>query len=326
MTKRIDIKTASQEAAKTIYQDILDALSAALMSYDPAILVSHVGFPFRMSTLERDFLIESEEDWLRSARLFHQNLVSLGVNHYIRLVSDADFLSENYIEGRHVTHTLCNATPVVPSYENRTVLTRKDGVWRIIQMDSAMQNDRWPISMPKVDITHKPVWNKPEPGADIRCTSASPIALYQTYLDALTRTVMEDDFNGWCEMCDFPHTIHMEQIDEVIETSEQIRPFFNMLRAQITEHKVDTFTRKADHAEFISASQICGYHTTNLTSKGEVKLGPVAGRYILNRTGTTWRMVSVTNSLANAKFPYSLPELSDALVSMRDIQERTTRQ
>ena len=83
--------------------------------------------------------------------------------------------------------------------------------------------------------------------------------------------------------------------------------------------------RQASHAEFISATQLCGYHMTTFESKGEVRLGPVAGRYILNRTGTAWRMHSVTNSISNTEFPYSQPEPGDALISLREIQERTLK-
>lgn len=326
MTERINISTTSQEAAKLIYQDVLDALSAAIMTYDPEVLMSRVGFPLRMSTQEQEFVIENEGDWLQSAQAFHRSLMSLGVNHYIRLVASADFLSENYIEGRHITHTLRNATPVVPSYENRVVLGRIDGIWKFTEIHSAMENDRWPISIPRVDIARKPNLGEVDPALDIRRTSASPLALYQDYLDASTKTIVENDFNGWCALSDFPHMVHIDKVDEFIETPAEIRPFFEMLQNQISVHKVDQFERKAERAEFLSASQICGYHTTCLYSKGDLKLGPVAGRFILNRTGTTWRMTSVTNSVANAEFPYSLPELSDALVSLREIQERTTRQ
>lgn len=326
MNTRISFSTASQKAAQEIYQYALDELSTAMLEFDPAVLINRVGFPFRMSTLEREFLIEDQQDWLTCAHMFHENLKSQGVNHYVRLVTEADFLSENYIEGRHVTHTLRNATPIVPAYENRTTLARIDGQWKITQMDSGMENDRWPISVPKIDITKKPNWTKAEPSADIRCTNASPIALYQNYLDAISQTNMDGDFDGWCELCDFPHSVHMETIDEVIETPDQIRPFFDMLDRMIRENKIDTIQRKAERAEFISASKICGYHYANLISDGEVRIGPIASRYILNRTGTTWRMASVTNSVSNTEFPYSLPELSDALVSLRDIQERTIRQ
>lgn len=325
MTEERD-KSASQIAAEGIYQEVLDALSDAVMRVDMDVLKERIGLPFRMRTQAQEFIIETQDDWLASAKRFSENLKSMGVNHYIRLVTDAEFLSANYIQGRHVTHTLRNALAVVPSYENRATLTRKDGIWRISEMDSMIQNNRWPITFTKVDKNSVPAWTDDSPSADARRNSVAPKVIYQDYLDEMSRINMAHDFEGWCARCDFPHTVHMDQVDEVIESPEQIRPFFDMLSNEIRTHKIDRFERTTEHAEFLSATQICGYHQTNLYANGAVKLGPVASRYILTRTGTQWRMSSVTNSLSNSEFPYARPVPSELLVSLRDIQERTTRQ
>ena len=76
MTERIEISTASQDAAKLIYQDVLDVLSAAVVNYDPEVLASRIGFPLKMETQGEEFVIETLEEWLRSARAFHNSLES----------------------------------------------------------------------------------------------------------------------------------------------------------------------------------------------------------------------------------------------------------
>lgn len=296
------------------------------MRVDIEVLKTRISLPFRMRTQSQEFIIESQEDWLESAKRFSANLKSMGVNHYIRLVTDAEFLSENYIQGHHVTHTLRNALAMVPPYENRATLTRKDGIWRISEMDSTIQNNRWPITFTKVDENTTADWKQNGADADARRASVSPREIYQDYLDEMSRINMDHGFEGWCARCDFPHTVHMDQVDEVIEGPDQIRPFFDMLSNEIKSNDIDSFQRVTEHAEFLSATQICGYHQTNLYANGVLKLGPVASRYILTRTGTDWRMSSVTNSLSNSEFPYARPQPSELLVSLRDIQERTTRQ
>ncbi|MEM7472660.1 MAG: hypothetical protein AAF340_15025 [Pseudomonadota bacterium] len=317
--------TASQQAAREIYQRVLDMMTDALMSNDEPTLISGVVYPFRVSTMEQDFIIESPMDWLECTSRFRKNLLTQGVNHYIRLATDAEFLSENYIRGSHVTHTMRNANVVVAPYENRATLTRVDGVWRFSELDSAIQNNRWPISMARVPKTGERLWAKDLSESDIRRSSASPKAIYQNFLDELGVINFAGDFEAWCEKCEFPHYVHIEQVDEVIETPDHIRPFLEMVTQQIEKLGTDKINRKATHAEFISATQLCGYHSTTFETNGEVRLGPVAGRYILNRSGTSWRMVSVTNSLSNTEFPYSQPKPGDALVSLREIQERTLR-
>ncbi len=296
------------------------------MTVDTEMLIHHIAIPFRMRTKTQEFIIESEADWIDCTTRFSDNLRSMGVNHYIRLVTDAEFLSENYIQGRHVTHTMRNAQALVPAYENLTTLTRKDGVWQISEMTSSIENSRWPIGMTKVTDNGSLPHIDTDQLSDARRASVSPLVIYQDYINDLSRINLADDFEAWCARCEFPHSVHIDQVDEIIESPSQLHPFFDMLRREIETHKIDRMVRTAEHAEFLSGTQICGYHQTNLYSGSEVKLGPVASRYILKRTGTEWRMTSVTNSLSNAEFPYARPEPSELLVSLRDIQERTTRQ
>ncbi|MEM6595054.1 MAG: hypothetical protein AAF672_09700 [Pseudomonadota bacterium] len=324
MTKPLSHSPAVQDA-REIYQTMLDVMTDALLSNDQPTLMSGVVYPFRMSTMEEEFIIESALDWQACTEAYRKNLLAQGVNHYIRLVTDAEFLSENYIRGSHITHTLRNANVVVPAYENRAILTRVDGVWRFSELDSALKNNRWPISMAHVSKDEKRTWVDDLPESDIRRTNASPKAIYQNFLNELSVINMSGDFEAWCERCAFPHYVHIENVDEVIETPDQIRPFLNMISEQIDTLNIDAINRQATHAEFIGATQLCGYHTTTFESAGEVRLGPVAGRYILERTGTAWRMTSVTNSISNSQFPYSQPEPGNALVSLREIQERTKK-
>lgn len=304
-------------------------MTAAVLTSDEAALVDGVSFPFRVGTMEEEFIIEDPQDWLSCAARFLQTLQSQGVNHYIRLCTEAEFLSDNYISGHHVTHTMRNANAVVPAYENRATLVRVDGTWRFSEIEVPLRNTRWPISTVYVDGAPPSNTARPAPPpaaeADVRRSSASPKELYQTFINELSAINLADDFEAWCAKCEFPHSVHIEQVDEVIETPDHIRPFLDMLGERIETLQIDQIDRVADHAEFISATRLCGYHTTTFFSKGEAKLGPVLGRYILNRTGTSWRMGSVTNSLSNPEFPYAQPNPGDALVSLREIQERTLK-
>ena len=319
----MDVYSASDLAAREIYQGLLDQLSDGLMANDNASMVDGMSFPFRKTTLNEEFIIESAKDWLISVEKFREALHSQGVNHFIRLVTDASFLSENYITGRHMTYIMRNAVSAVEPYENRSTLVRKDGVWRVTEMNSTLNNAHWPISLPQVAQGDLSDWIEDGAEADARRWSTSPKVIYQTFMNGLSRSNLENDFEAWCDHCAFPHSIHMATVDEVAEEPAHIRPFFDMLSTQIAKLEIDEIDRRTDNAEFISATKICGYHITNLRSKGVSKLGPVSSRYILERFGTQWKATSITNSVKNTAFPYSIPELGDALVTLRAIQERT---
>ena len=320
MTKISDISAA--DAAHVIYQELLDEMSEAMLRLDEEALCDGVQFPLQLTTMTESFIIENKEDWLKSARSFHQSLQAMGVNHYIRLASGAEFLSENYIQGHHVTHIMRNAEKMVPDYANRFTLTRVDGRWRVSAVDTALQNQHWPLMSPRVDPGATPKWQEVSPEADARRKSTSPMSIYQTYLDRLTLTNMEDDFEGWCALCAFPHSVHINQVDQLIQDPAGIRPFFEMLSDMIKEQGITRFSRRATRAEFLSPTQICGYHTTTLGDDDGVKLGPFESRYILTRVGTRWRMSSVTNTVANDTFPYDQPEPSQTLVTLQEIQKR----
>jgi len=205
----VNSNTTSNEAAQAIYQEFLDTLSEATLRYDPSVLGDAVQLPMKLTTLNEEFVIETLEDWMDSITRFNQFMVSMGVNHFIRIATKAEFLSENYIEGVHVTYIMRNAEKVVPDYECRTALTRVDGQWRMNTLDTSMENDRWPFVSPRVNENRKAIWREVLPEADARRKSTSPLSIYQTYLDRLTLTNMEDDFEGWCALCNFPHSVHI---------------------------------------------------------------------------------------------------------------------
>lgn len=313
------------QSCKAIFQTVLDLTSDALMAFDQEVLTAHVGLPVHMRTQTSKFTLETHEQVLSGLKVMQQSFKAQGVNHYIRLLTHAEYLSEDYIEGHYITHTLRNAVPVVPAFPNRAILRRKDDQWQFTQVDSAMQNAKWPISTPRIKEGETPFWQNVDHSLDARRADQSALTLYQDFLNALTDTNHTHDFDGWCALNTFPHYVHMENVDKVIETEAQIQPFFEMISTLLREHGFDRLERIADHAEFLSGDTICGYHKTNFYTGDTAGMGPVDSRMILKREDTDWKMYSVTNSVANDQFPYSFPELCDGIVTIEKIQERTRK-
>ena len=309
-------------AALTLYQEALDIMSDAILACDLEMLQTRIKLPYRSVTLNSDTIIETRDD-LRAAWLeFGRSLQGLGVNQFIRLASDAEFMSADYIQGYHVTHTLRNGTRVVPSYSNRMVLQRIGEVWKLTEVDSAVKSLSWPMSSVRVPDGSVDLIGFSSAENDIRRSAAEPIAVYQRFLDALTRATFEDDFDAYCARCSFPYSTHGESDDTILRTPEDVRPFFAMLRKLLHDLQADTFERSAAQAEFLSGNQICGYHTTTMSRNGVTVLGPIQSRMVLERTGADWKLKSVTNTVANEHFPYAEPEPSEQLVTIRQIQER----
>ncbi|MGB7244451.1 MAG: hypothetical protein WBC93_20485 [Sulfitobacter sp.] len=308
--------------ASVLYQAVLDKLSQAYLDQDFETIRAHVVLPFTRRTLCSETLLETDEDLIRGASAFSRALQGLGVNQFIRLVTDAEFLSPDYIEGHHVTHTLRNAVRVFPSYSDRFVLKRDNGCWKITEHDSALNNSKWPfdvLSFRGQDTTLRGIERQFD---DVRRTAAEPFVLYQNFLDALTITHLQNDINAYCALCSFPYSAHCGTKDTDVISINEVQPFFGMVSEMIGKYAIDDVKRSASRAEFISGNRICGYHTTTYKSGGKDVVDPIGSRMILERVGTKWLLKSVTNALSDECLPFEELTSTGALLTLQEIQER----
>ncbi|WP_299402880.1 hypothetical protein [uncultured Roseobacter sp.] len=309
--------------ALTVYQETLDVLSNAIMTDDTGTALARTKLPHLHRTLSSEVVVETPEDLVKGILAFGQAVKGLGATNLVRLATEAEFLSENYIAGYHVTHTLRDAVPVVDSYASRMVLLREDGVWKMLEVESMLDNPHWPIYIPRVHHHAGRTQALASPENDARKQAVHPLTIYQSFIEDLSAANTEDDFETYCSYLLFPYTSHTEFADTIIATPEDVRPFFDMLRDTMREKSCDRLVRRAEDAEFISSDLICGYHATEFCAGETCVFGPIKSRMILKRENTNWYLKSVTNSLANSRFPYNVPKPSNALVTLRTIQERT---
>ncbi|MEP2641158.1 hypothetical protein [Roseobacter sp.] len=309
--------------ALALYQQTLDVMSHALMNGDQATSLAYTKLPHLRRTLRSKVVVETAEDLATGRDIFLKALKGLGATNLVRLATDAEFLSDNYIAGHHVTHWLRDAVPVVESYANRMVLLREDGIWKLQELESSLDNPHWPIHIPRVLRDGVRFDRLTAPESDARMQAVDPLSIYQSFINNLSVANMNDDFDTYCSYMLFPHSAHTEFADTTISTRADVRPFFDMMREQRINLHQGRLVRQAESAEFISGDLICGYHTTAFLTGDTVIRGPIKSRMMLKREGTAWYMKSVTNSLANTRFPCTVPKPSDALVTLRTIQERT---
>lgn len=308
---------------KFIYQEVLDVLSDAIMTGNAPTALARTKLPHLRRTQSSETIVETEKDLINGLLTFGDALKGLGTTNLVRLVVEAEFLSENYISGYHMTHILQDAKPVMASYANRMVIVRNKGVWKMLEVDSMLNNLRWPIYIPRVRQDEANKIPPPLPENDARKQSSSPLDTYQHFIDDLSLASNQDDFHQYCSHLMFPYSSHTDTSDTVIPSAEQVRPFFEMLRDTIKEKHCNRIIRRAHDADFVSSDLICGYHTTEFCADDVPHFGPIKSRMLLQRKGTNWYLKSVTNSLQNSSFPYHVPQPSNALVTLRTIQERT---
>lgn len=304
----------------TIYQEWLDVMSEPLLHGRVEILQKYVSLPYLHRSEDNRTVIETVEDMTHGFKSFSDSLQAHGANQIVRLVSFAEYLSDDYIQGAHVTHVLRNATPVIPSFVSKLSLRRCPTHWKLVENYGGYSHGEWPVRVMRFGEVTPNAQNR---DVDARRESAQPLALYQRFLNAMTRANVTHDLDAYCSLCNFPYTSHTRDDDTVVSGPDDVKPFFDMLSALLEEHKIEEFARIADHAEFISGDTICGYHTSRFMSEGTEKLPAIKSRIILRRIGTRWFLHSITNAIANATYPYSDPVAVNDLVPERVIQERT---
>ncbi len=304
-----------------IYQDWLDKASGPILQADGDQLLEFFSLPYLHQAKDNRTVIETREDLVSGMQTFSASLHALGANQYIRLVDSAEYLNDDYISGVHVTHVLRNATPVMPGFVTQIVLRRFTKTWKLVENIGEYAHGTWPVRIMRVAQCDTNSLRASK--TDARRDAAQPMALYQRFLNALTRTNVAGDFDAYCSMLNFPYTSHTLVNDDIICDKSEVRPFFDTLSELLERHKIDNCARIADHAEFISGDTICGYHTTHFMRDGTHALEAVKSRMILRRTGTHWFLHSVTNALAKDHVLYADQDQKASLITQRAIQERT---
>lgn len=304
----------------TIFQGWLDKSARAMFDLDMDACFECVSLPFCSSAGSKSTLIESRAEMEEAIRLFIENIKGQGANQYIRLASDAEYLSPDYIEGHYIVHALRNATPVLPSYASRVVLRRSDAGWLLVEMSSENNSGIWPMLGLRFQST--PSIRK-SPEHDARRNAMDPLTIYRDVVSRLSNATRMQDFDAFCALCRFPFAAHSYDHDSIRRSPEDARPYFTLFAKQLHDLGVDDITWSDLQAEFIRTDGLCGYHLTRFLSGGKEVASPMKNRLILRREGTRWQIECLTLSLTGP-MDARLKDITitDELVTQKELQER----
>ena len=293
------------EEAKKIYQANLDAVSEAVFSGNADDVSEYICLPHMMRTLNGTYAINTPEDFRDLVLQIHASLRKDRATHYIRAVRDVSVVRDDLIEGTHTTHIPNGSNYVVPVYENRMRLIREGGKWKVSAAENAIENVAWPIksiqvnsgSLHDLDLTAQ---------ADHVATQT-----YQMFIDALTKVNVEDDEQGWTDLCVFPHKVIIDHVETWINDPEDLKPFLEMVNGILAKDKRAVFRRTANFATALDSHTIRGYHVATLIGPDGDIIPPVRSRMTIRLVDRAWKMIEVLNSISNEVFPYSEPIVSE---------------
>ncbi len=138
----------------------------------------------------------------------------------------------------------------------------------------------------------------------------SPLALYQTALDAVSAAVLAGDFAAYLAMLDLPYLVRMADGDVVLTRPQELEPTFRALSQGLARRGVTHYERVAREAQFQRADRIIGRHFTHMIA-GTDRIAPphAASAALVRREDGRWRFTEASYPFPRADWP-----LTDAMI------------
>ena len=130
------------EAASTIYQRNLDAVSAATWRGDFTTMMDHLALPNSMVTEDAAMIISSIDEMVIVATEFRDHLKDQGADAYDRVCLSAEYVNDYHdvIVGIHETRITQNGTLLRDPYLNRMTLLLRQGRWKGVLIEAETSN------------------------------------------------------------------------------------------------------------------------------------------------------------------------------------------
>jgi hypothetical protein len=135
-------------------------------------------------------------------------------------------------------------------------------------------------------------------------------AILQDYLDAVAKTVMEDDWPSYRDAVSLPCHVISHDESKVVSTEADLRAGFEQFRDTLRFHQVTDYIRLVESASLLDHDLISGSYISHLLARSYRILSPFRSQMTLRLQGSRWRAVSVTNGLANSRWPLIRLQLS----------------
>ena len=131
----------------TIYQDVLNLASGAILAGDFPRFAVMVDFPYLVHTSQAYLLVNSADDLRPTFDTMSQSLKNRGVTHYERVARAADYTARDRIEGWHHSHILINGAHMSYPYAAHHCLVRRDQRWLFSEARYDMlAATQWPLA------------------------------------------------------------------------------------------------------------------------------------------------------------------------------------
>lgn len=135
-------------------------------------------------------------------------------------------------------------------------------------------------------------------------------AILQTYLDEIAQAVMTGDFATYRAGVVLPFHLVTHTENLTLTSDDDLRAGFDTFCLMLKAQRVTDFIRFVESAQAIDPHLITGRYVSHVISGGMRVLDPFQSQITLRLVDDRWRAASITNALANSRWPLVLSSLA----------------
>ena len=136
-------------------------------------------------------------------------------------------------------------------------------------------------------------------------------AILQAYLDEVSAAVLRDDWETYRAGIALPCAIISHDESKIVETEDDLHAGFTHFRDTLRAQRVTDYIRLVEGAMRLDTDLIAGSYVSHILAGGMRIVAPYRSQMTLRLVGNRWRAASVTNGLANSRWPLVRLELPE---------------
>jgi hypothetical protein len=127
--------------------------------------------------------------------------------------------------------------------------------------------------------------------------------ILQAYLDEVSAAVLNDDWETYRTAIDLPCAVISHNESKIVATEDDLRAGFDDFCSTLRIQRVTDYIRLVDQATMLDEDLISGSYISHIISGGQRILAPFRSNMTLRKVAGRWRAASVSNGLANSRWP-----------------------
>lgn len=165
--------------------------------------------------------------------------------------------------------------------------------------------------MPKVDLSPplqaeaavSASGRHPAQGHPVR----TPHQTLQIYLDEVAGAVMRQDYAAYRDRVALPFHLVTHTASLHIDSEQALRQGFDTFAQTLRVQRITDYLRLVEGAEELDEVLLTGRYVTHMMAGAHRVIPPFRSQITLRLEDGRWRAASITNALANSRWPLLLP-------------------